>query len=314
MNEFIVHWQQVDSTLAAAGPLTVNVAGVSKACADLTAARTQLLGMQSQVQGALNEVQITRAQIAQTRAKLLAGLNAFNAKVVAYYGATWFLEARPKAPSVSDGLDKFLTPMRDVMTLWLKINAAPAPAGVKLPLTVQPEAEENAPLPPEMTQADFTALVDALDAAYLALASAEQEVKRTRSGRDGLQDAAYAMMKAYRQAAVSELKGFPTLLETLPHLTPDATGHTPEEVNASAVFVPPDQARITYEASTDADVDHYDLLAVPGDEFSAEDAPREFVTGFGLTQPGAKAAFAVSVVLTTGNQNTGPGMVVERPV
>jgi hypothetical protein len=175
-----------------------------------------------------------------------------------------------------------------------------------------------------MTQADFTALVDALDAAYLALASAEQEVKRTRSGRDGLQDAAYAMMKAYRQAAVSELKGFPTLLETLPHLTPDATGHTPEEVNASAVFVPPDQARITYEASTDADVDHYDLLAVPGDEFSAEDAvvvatnakdaPREFVTGFGLTQPGAKAAFAVSVVLTTGNQNTGPGMVVERPV
>ena len=41
--------------------------------------------------------------------------------------------------------------------------------------------------------------------------------------------------------------------------------------------------------------------------------PREFVTGFGLTQPGTQAAFKVFVVLDTGNEAGSAAMTVERP-
>ena len=40
----------------------------------------------------------------------------------------------------------------------------------------------------------------------------------------------------------------------------------------------------------------------------------EFVTPFALTQPGAKAAFKIFVVLTSGNEAGSAEMVVQRPV
>jgi hypothetical protein len=43
------------------------------------------------------------------------------------------------------------------------------------------------------------------------------------------------------------------------------------------------------------------------------EAPREFVTGFGLTQPGAQASFSVYVVLVTGNEKGSAPMTVTRP-
>ena len=42
--------------------------------------------------------------------------------------------------------------------------------------------------------------------------------------------------------------------------------------------------------------------------------PIEFVTPFGLTQPGAKVSFKVYVVLTSGNKAGSAEMTVERPV
>ena len=60
-----------------------------------------------------------------------------------------------------------------------------------------------------------------------------------------------------------------------------------------------------------------------GDHYSDEDAiviatnlpgdPREFVTTFGLTQPGAEIALKVFVVLTTGNEAGSAAMLVDRP-
>ena len=40
----------------------------------------------------------------------------------------------------------------------------------------------------------------------------------------------------------------------------------------------------------------------------------EFVSDFGLTQPGAQVALKVYVVLTTGNEAGSTAMVVQRPV
>lgn len=68
----------------------------------------------------------------------------------------------------------------------------------------------------------------------------------------------------------------------------------------------------------------YELRGNPGDNYDDDDAiiitthlpadPREFVTGFGLTQPGARAAFKVYVVLDSGNEAGSATMVVQRPV
>ncbi len=41
--------------------------------------------------------------------------------------------------------------------------------------------------------------------------------------------------------------------------------------------------------------------------------PREFVTTFGLTQPGAEIALKVYVILSTGNEAGSAALLVERP-
>ena len=129
-------------------------------------------------------------------------------------------------------------------------------------------------------------------------------------------------MKIYRDIVPGKLASFPALVETMPRLSP-LPGHTPEPVNASAVFQAPNQARIVYDASTDAMLQSYELRGSVGDFYSEEDAvvldthgpndPREFVTAFGLNQPGAQVAFKVYVILTTGNEAGSAALLVERP-
>jgi hypothetical protein len=80
---------------------------------------------------------------------------------------------------------------------------------------------------------------------------------------------------------------------------------------------------VVHEASEAPDLDHYELRGNLGGEFSSEDAevlathgpndPLQFVTDFGLTQPGARIALSVYVVTTTGNERGSAAMIVERP-
>ena len=98
---------------------------------------------------------------------------------------------------------------------------------------------------------------------------------------------------------------------------------TPDPVNASAVFQAPDQAKIVHDPSADPDLSRYELRGTPGDSYDEQDAvtlathtpadPSEFLTGFGLTQPGTRASFKVFVILGTGNEAGSPAMTVERP-
>lgn len=60
-----------------------------------------------------------------------------------------------------------------------------------------------------------------------------------------------------------------------------------------------------------------------GEDYSDEDAvviatnlpgaTREFITPFGLNQPGARIAMKVYVILTTGNEAGSAAMFVQRP-
>ncbi|MFM8468714.1 MAG: class I SAM-dependent methyltransferase [Limisphaerales bacterium] len=150
----------------------------------------------------------------------------------------------------------------------------------------------------------------------------EQYLKLARSQRDALMRTIYEALKAYRLAVPARLPNNAPLLETLPKLTPDP-GHTPDAVNASAVFVAPDQFRVVYDASTDADLKEYQLRGNAGGTFKSEDAvviatngpsaTREFLSGFALTQPGAKVSVAVYVVTNAGNERASAPMTITRP-
>lgn len=311
MNEFIAHWSQVNSALP--GPLLVQSEDkVTRTLAGFTNLRGLISTQASAVIDALNNQEIARGDIDLKKAQLLAWLNEFNGLLDVYWVGTPFSNARPLAPGVTLGEEKFLNPMRDVASLWVKLEADAAPAGLTLPLTLSDGTG----------QADFAAAMSALQGAYVTEAMAAQEVVLARATREASKRSAYLTMKAYRLAVPARAAQFPVLVSTLPSLTP-AAGHTPEPVNASAVFQAPDQAKVVYSASADAALDHYELRGNPGDAYNDDDAvtiesrlpgdAREFVTGFGLTQAGAHVALKVYVVLTMGNEAGSAAMLVARP-
>lgn len=311
MNEFIAHWTQIDAALPA--PLVVmNAQKAAFSLAGFTGLQNLIEEQALKVVGLLNDEQIARGDIALRKTQMRSWLMEFNGLLEVYWTGTRFLGARPKLPNLSDGEERFVAPIRDVSTLWLRLNAAPAPGGLALPLTLSDGT----------TQAAFAQALADFQAAYATVARVIQDTALERAERDLHQRAAYATMKAYRLAVPARAAQFPTLVETMPVLTP-AGGHTPDAVTASAVFEPPDQARVAYKASDDAALDHYELRGNPGSRYDDADAvriathtpeeAREFLTSFALTQPGAQVAFKVYVVLKTGNEAGSKTVVVERP-
>lgn len=312
MNEFLAHWEQVDVAMGFA--LTVmREDKVSMSQASFTTLRATLQTQLSAVVTALNDVEIAREDIRLKKVKMLAWINEFVGLVDAYYQGTTFLRARPYVPSVTDGEERFQDPMRDMASLWVKLNEAPpAPTGITLPLQLRDGT----------SQATFALALGALQTAHATLAKAEQDVILARAVRDQTKGFAYSTMKVYRTAVRSRCTQFPTLVQKLPHLTP-APGHTPDAVNASAVFQAPDKSKVVYAESTDAQLLRYELRGNPGPQYDEDDAvviatnlpgdAREFETDFALTQPGTVVALKVYVVLTTGNEAGSATMVVQRP-
>lgn len=80
---------------------------------------------------------------------------------------------------------------------------------------------------------------------------------------------------------------------------------------------------MTWDASADAELDHYELRYSPGIEYDTEaesvvaivakNAPREVQTLQGLGTPGSTALFRVDVVLTTGNERGSKTVAISRP-
>lgn len=317
INEFLSHWQACNTALPPATPFLVRrpQTNTTVARAQFLAIRDALVAQQGVVQGCLTEQQIARGAINLQKTTLLARFNLFLARLDAYFRNTDFYAARPYAPSVSDGQENFTRPLVAAIKLWEKINLGPAPTGVTLPLLL---------VPGNVAVGDFASAVSALQFAYAAEQDKEQNVTIARAKRNRIQADAYEVMKAYRENLPGSLvANFPELVETLPRLSP-LPGHTPEPVNASAIFVAPNSAKVVYDESTDGMLARYELRGNVGDEFSDEDAvviaahgpgePREFIVPFGLNQPGAEVALKVYVILSTGNEAGGAVLLVERPL
>ena len=154
------------------------------------------------------------------------------------------------------------------------------------------------------------------------MAVAEQDLRIERLKRDAKFKVIYESLRLYRLAVPARLPNDAVLLAALPRLTPEP-GSTPEAVNASAVFLEPDQLKVVYEASAAGGLKEYQLRGNVGAAFKSEDAvviatngpeaAREFVSGFGLTQPGAKVSVAVYVVTNSGHQKGSAPMTITRP-
>jgi hypothetical protein len=312
MNEFIAHWAQCNTALAPAALLVRLSNNTTKTQAQFVTLRNNLQAQQTMVQTRLVEQQIARGTLLIEKISLLDKLNEFTGILDGYFQNTGFFTARPYAPVLTAGQEAFTTPLVDMMILWEKINAGTAPAGVTLPLVLSDGTERDA----------FASSVSSLQFDYASERSKGQDLAIARSDRDGMQAEAYEVMKSYREAVPSKLKQFPGLVDTMPRLTP-LPGHTPEAVNASAVFQAPNATRVVYDGSNDLMLDRYELRGTVGDHYDDQDAvviatnapgdPKEFITTFGLNQPGAEIALKVFVVLTTGNEAGSAAMLVERP-
>ena len=312
MDEFSAHFSQCNAVLGAS-PLIIRLPDDSTInLVQFDALRTTVQTRQLAVQDKLINQQIARAIVEQQKTELLDTLNGFNQFINAYYQDTRFLSARPDAPGITEGQERFSGPLFDAMLLWEKVNAGPAPAGVTLPVT----------LPDGTTQGSFASAISALQFAYLEVKKAGQAVTLARADRDLSQARAYAAMKCYRQAVPIKLEMHPELVSTMPALTP-APGHTPVPVQASGVLLAPNQSKVVYTASTDPTLDRYQLRGSVGDTYDEQDAvviatnypgdPLEFITTFGLTQPGAEISLKVFVVLTTGNESGSATITLQRP-
>lgn len=312
MNQFIAHWGQCNAVLGATPLVIPGPNNTTVTRAQFTTARDVLVTQYNTIQACLIAQQVARSTINSRKAALLVTANHFNNVLDAYYRRTDFYAARPNVPSLSDGQEVFSRPLGNVMSLWVRLNAGPAPAGITLPLV----------LPGAVDQAGFSSAVSALQFAYSDEDAKAQDLTLARATRDRLQEEAYNLMKSYRETVPVRLAAFPDLLNPLPRLTP-LPGHTPEAVNASAVFQAPASTKVVYTGSNDLQLERYELRGNVGDHYSDEDAiviatnlpgdAREFVTNFGLTQPGAEIALKVFVVLTTGNEAGSAAMLVERP-
>ena len=222
--------------------------------------RDLLQTQQNTLQLCLTVQQIARGDILLKKIDLLSWFSMFTSLLDGYYQNTDFYAARPYAPVLTAGQEAFTRPMVDVINLWRTINAGPAPAGVTLPLELGDGTELEI----------FEEAVSALHELYADERKKGQDLTLARAKRDRSEDVAYETIKAYREAVPGVLTLYPELIDTLPRLTP-LPGHTPDAVNASAVFQAPNATKVVYSGSNDLMLERYELRGTVGDHYDDRD-------------------------------------------
>lgn len=308
MDEFIIHWTATDATLKV--PWNDDYI----ALADFQQIRADLDDAKSALQGRLNDLENTRVTLEQLRATVGDRIAEFNRRIRADFPNNQLFNRLPAVPNRGAGRDVFISAMDDVLDLWQRVNAEPATPIFTPPLL----------LLGGLTLVQFSTLRGELDTAFTARPAAEREVSATRIQRDELQAEALGIMKQYRLRIEALYAPDSVAVGTLPRLTP-LPGHTPDPVILSGEWNPTEsRAELTWTASTDPDLDHYELRSCPGPEYSAEDEsvianipagdPLSFSTSAGLATPGSAVSYRVYVRLSTGNQAGSETVTITRPV
>lgn len=320
-NEFLSHWASVDEAIGGGFvlPGTPGVIAPSMNRSGLAVFRDALQADLDAVQDKLNDVEIASGRIRILKEKLYARFNLFLEVVDGYYADTEYASARPEAPGITAGGERFLAPMRDARSLWIKLNAGPAPAGLTLPIVVKAGTPE---LPDNVNVAAFAAMLALLNQRIDEHGQAVQLLTLARAKRDKTMRTIRAILVQYRMAVLPSIAGNAPLLATLPRVTPEP-GHTPDAVQVTTAFVAPDKASVAHTESEDATFKDYQIVAAIGEEATLEDAivlatrtarpPAPFETTMGLTAPGGAVSIWVIVRTEDGNERASAKSVVRRP-
>ena len=171
---------------------------------------------------------------------------------------------------------------------------------------------------------NFKTLRDAVQGTANDVTEAEQDLKDAVEERDKVEEQIYAVLKAYRQMIPQVLPVGHASIGSLPALTPPP-GATPDAVSAAGSYnAQTNQAEITWDESTSADVTHYDVLGLAGPEFNEDNAdllgtvqkgsPRSLATGQFLQNPGNQLTVKVYARTGSGHTAGSNAVTVQRPV
>lgn len=302
-NEFIAHWMAANKGGEGYIRLRGNI-GVN----NLSSLRDKLEQQQAVLTQKLNEREFARGDINAGSRALVERLDQFNGRVrVLYDAGSRYVNALPKVPSLSSAAEKILTPLEDCASIWGRIDVAGQPVQLAGKYGLAHYREE----------------LDALKAAYRAYTTAVTEERIARGARNETQAKIYPILKQYREIIPTFFPEESNLVATLPRLTP-RPGATPDAVAASASWdAALEKARLTWDSSDNPNLKEYEVRYSPGDRYVEDDAsvigniapeaPREFLTDAGLSQPGASSSFKVFVILTTGNEAGSDSLTLARP-
>lgn len=314
---FLVHWQAVNDALTSPDVLTLAGRLLGQATpvtrANLNTLYTSLLTQRGMVTDALVDLDFARSDLAVLKGRLVQRIGEFIGVVRGNLPGSKFDRALPAQPDTDDVGTTLGEAAERVNRIWGVINDGGV-VGLALPLVLQGDY-------PLTSLADDLA---ALPVTTAAVTSAAVMLKLEQEERNDLQDRIYPLLKAYRQVMPQKFAPGHALTDALPLLTPPP-GATPDAVTLSgALDGPTQQARLTWTASAEAALDHYEVRAVPGAVYSsddevavatvARDAPRLLLTDHFLTAAGQTASYKVYVILTTENEAGSNAVAVTRPV
>lgn len=309
MDEFLAHWEDVNTELGGAPATDLKLQGnYTRALflADrdaIDAAITGLVGLE-------NTREIGGQNRDTAKQALVGRMNQFRAILRALLPGTSYAGAAPLVPPFSSAESKFLNPFDDMANLWSKINTDTIP-GFTGPLLIG-----------AYTLALFQTDLAAMRAGFSAVTVAENDERIAREQRDALLPLARERMVQYRSMVEGILGPTDPLTLSLPSLTP-APGSTPSAVTLTGSWnVGLGQAVFNWTASTAATLAGYELRMSPGSTYDAASATvignippgtTTFSTFEGLTAPGDVASFKLFVQLTTGNEAGSNTVTITRP-
>lgn len=167
---------------------------------------------------------------------------------------------------------------------------------------------------------DFSTDLSARKLVASALAASDKALSSARGARDGAQDQLHAFLELYRERVMELCPTGHEIRESLPELDL-RRGPRPAAVDVSGRWQGT-MAIISWEASEEPELDHYEVRAMAGDHYESEDEcsvacvspdePLKVSTTFALDEPGSVAAFRVYVVLRGGHERGSLPVVVVR--
>ncbi len=308
MNEFGIHWALVNAALGAP-PNHLKLEGAF-ALSGFLLLRDTVQASISAGEGFENGRQIAADFRDLTKTGLRDRLGQLRAMIQMLLPQSKYASSLPVLPPLGAGESKFMAPFDDAADLWGRINADSTIAGFTPPLVIAGYALE-----------DFVSDIAAMRAAFLAVLTAENDKRMWAKERDALLDTARKYMVQYRLGVEALLPNH-LLAQTIPALYAPG-GSTPNAETLTGVWNPvTSQADFTWTASSNPNLDHYQMRMSSGPSYDAATAivignfppgTTSFSTAEGLQGPGEVSSYKLFVVLTTNNEAGSNTVTIVRP-